>query len=89
MKKFLVTTLFVFCVTILVSCGGNEKIKCESSEDQEGSDMICPDKKFTVCASESGDEAWFKIDGKEFKCRGGIEDCDEAFEEFYNYCQGN
>ena len=86
MKKFLTASLLAFIAFLLLSCGGDEKIKCESSEDQEGSDLICPGKKFTVCATESGDEAWFKIDGKKFKCKGGIEDCDEAFEEFYNYC---
>ena len=88
MKKFSLLMLFALSTFLLVSCG-KEEIKCESSKDQEGSDILCPDKDFIVCATESGDEAWFKVDGKKFKCKGGIEDCDEAFEEFYNYCTGN
>lgn len=88
MKKFLVATLFALSTFLLVSCG-KEEIKCESSKDQEGSDILCPGKDFIVCATESGDEAWFKVDGRKFKCKGGIEDCDEAFEEFYNYCTNN
>lgn len=89
MKKLLAAMFFALSAFLLVSCGGEEEVKCESSKDQEGSDLICPDKNFTICATESGDRMWFKVDGREFKCKGGIEDCDDAFEEFYNYCTGN
>ena len=90
MKKFLALMLFALSTFLLVSCGGEEEVKCQY--DPQMSDLICPDKKITVCATESGDQVWIKIDDKKYKCDGGVEDdgfCENVIDKLYNECHNN
>lgn len=88
MKKLLETALFVSGALFLASCGGEEKVKCQ--HDPHMSDQICPDKKITICATESGDEVWIKIDDKKYKCEGSIYDdsdfCQNVIDKLYDEC---
>ena len=90
MKKFLTIVLLALSAFLLVSCGGEEEVKCQY--DPQMSDLICPDKKITVCATESGDQVWIKIDDKKYKCDGGVEDdgfCENVIDKLYNECHNN
>ena len=87
MKKLLSLMLLALSTILFISCGGEEKVECQS--DPHMSDLICPDKKITICATESGDKVWIKIDGKKYECDGGVEDddfCQNVIEELYNEC---
>lgn len=90
MKKFLALMLLALSAFLLVSCGGEEEVKCQY--DPQMSDLICPDKKITVCATESEDQVWIKIDDKKYKCDGGVEDdgfCENVIDKLYNECHNN
>ena len=90
MKKFLALMLLALSAFLFVSCGGEEDVKCE--HDPQMSDLICPDKRITVCATESGDQVWIKIDDKKYKCDGGVEDddfCENVIQKIYNECHNN
>ena len=92
MKKFLSVTLLALSAFLFVSCGGEEKKHCEELKDEYLKEQICPDKKITFCATESGDEMWFVIDGKKYKCEGSPEEtgfCDNNIQEIYNDCHEN
>ena len=80
MKKFWETVIFVLSTFALVSCGGDEDVKCEDVGE------FCPD--LIMCANMNKKTAWFEYEDKKYKCKGSGEniDCDKAFEEVVNAC---